>query len=100
VRIWNLKNGNTTRTTPAQLGEVLALCSTNQGTVAAAGSEGLCRVWKRDGNPQCATQSIGEWIYAIQFDWTGKRLFAGDWRGRVHVFDAQSGKALPGFQVE
>jgi hypothetical protein len=30
--------------------------------------------------------AAGEWLYAVAFDGDGKRLWAGDWQGRLHAF--------------
>ena len=68
--------------------------------LASSGSDGRIKLWKSDGRPDGELARIGDWTYSVVFDHRGKLLFGGAWTGRIHLFDVDTRKPLPGFQVQ
>ncbi len=67
-------------------GQALALAVGPDGRVASCGSDGRIAVLDAGGKLLGKSPAAGEWLYAVAFDGDGKRLWAGDWQGRLHAF--------------
>ncbi|MET7419403.1 hypothetical protein [Dactylosporangium sp. NPDC005555] len=72
--------------------------SPDGGTVAAAGGDGVVRLWHADGRPLAALAGHPDEVAAVAFDPTGRRLAAVTRTSVVTVWDvAGGGHAAPPF---
>ena len=93
VRLWELEDGREVQRINAHSGPVFAIDFASDGSFASVGRDGRLRLW-RSGGQRHAEHSAGEWRYSVCCTANGQRVFAGDFRGRLTVFDRKSRKLL------
>jgi len=86
VRAFDPGSGKEVWKQPAHDGQALALAVGPDGRLASCGSDGRIAVLDAGGKVLGKSPAAGEWLYAVAFDGDGKRLWAGDWQGRLHTF--------------
>ncbi len=86
VRAFDPGSGKEVWKQQAHDGQALALAVGPDGRVASCGSDGRIAVLDAGGKLLGKSPAAGEWLYAVAFDGDGKRLWAGDWQGRLHAF--------------
>ena len=93
VRMWELEDGREVQRINAHSGPVLAIDMAPDGSLASVGRDGRLRLW-RSGGQRHAEHAAGEWRYSVCCSADGKRVFAGDFRGRLTVFDRKKKKLV------
>lgn len=91
VRLFDVGTGKERWRQNAHAGEALAVAAAAAERIASCGSDGRIRVFDPTGRTLAQSPPLGEWLYAVAFG-TGDVVFAGDWQGRLHRFDAKSKK--------
>ena len=86
VRAFDPGSGKEVWKQQAHDGQALALAVGPDGRLASCGSDGRITVLDAGGKLLGKSPAAGEWLYAVAFDGDGKRLWAGDWQGRLHAF--------------
>lgn len=96
VRAFDPGSGKEVWKQQAHDGQALALAVGPDGRLASCGSDGRITVLDAGGKVLGRSPAAGEWLYAVAFDGDGKRLWAGDWQGRLHAFAPGSkDKSMP-----
>lgn len=91
LRVWTRAGAlQRTLTTPSALNAVAVAGP----TVAAAGADGIIRLFGADGSPRAESEPIGAPVVALAAAPDGTRVAAAGARGAVVVADARSGRAL------
>lgn len=66
---------------------VLAVSYARNGLFATVGRDNTARVWKSDGNQLARFEGFGDLPSRVVFSHDGERLFAGDYTGKIHVWN-------------
>lgn len=92
VRVWDVAEGKERWRQQAHTGEAFAVAFGPGDTVASCGSDGRIRTFDRAGKPLVTSPAVDEWLYSIAFGATDDVIHVGDWRGRIHRFEAKAKK--------
>jgi len=89
MRAFEMRDGRQVASTRAHASGVLAIAFGKGDIVASSGKDGQVRLW-RNGRSLGNLPAAGEWVYAVGFSPDSTRVFAGDWLGRLHVYDVKT----------
>ncbi len=91
ARVWQPGIGRMVRIVRGPTAPVLAVLYSRDGErLFTAGADGTVRVIDAESDQVIRTWKPGrEWIYRLALSPDGKRLVAGDWSGRLHLWDWQ-----------
>ena len=85
VMYWRVRDGRRTERVSLRH-PVLAMGLQADGRLWVGGARGLLASVAPNRKGKSTVPRVGEWVYAVAA--SRDRVFAGDWRGRVHVIDA------------
>jgi WD40 repeat protein len=104
VILWFAEDGFPTRTINAQavsgagnrakLPGVLSVQYSRSGLLTTVGRDNTARVWKADGSQAAKLEGFTDLPTRTVFSHDGQRLFAGDFTGKIHVWDLKTSKPL------
>ncbi|MFN3651580.1 MAG: WD40 repeat domain-containing protein [Armatimonadota bacterium] len=94
ARVWQPGLGRMVRIVRGHAGPVLAVLYSRDGKqLFSAGAEGVVRVIDAESDQVLRSWSpTREWIYRLALSPDGRRLAAGDWRGRVFLWEWEAGR--------
>jgi WD40 repeat protein len=107
--VWNAGDGfpmstiskpHTPKAAPGQYGVipggVLSLQFTNDGRIASVGRDSVIRVWGADGKARAASAASDALLTKVAASADGKLFLAGDYQGKVIVWDGSKTDVLRG----
>lgn len=99
VKLWKASDGSALRSITAHPGGVLAVRFGPDGKLLSGGRDGKVQVWETGGRSVRVLADAGELPNRVVFSDDGKRIVAGDWTGRVSVWDSASGRVMEELDV-
>lgn len=69
---------------------VLSLDFNGANQIVSSGSDGQTKMWDLQGKNLSAFEALGDWVYQARFAKDGHLVLAGDWSGRISVWDSGS----------
>jgi hypothetical protein len=94
VKLWKASDGTAVRSFNAHPGGVLAARFSPEGRIVSCGRDNKVQIWETTGKNVRALPFAGDLPTRVSFNDDGKRVIASDWKGRVFVWDAATGKSL------
>ncbi|MFM8337098.1 MAG: c-type cytochrome domain-containing protein [Opitutaceae bacterium] len=94
VKLWKAADGAALRSITAHPGGALAVRFGPDGKLVTGGRDNKVQVWETGGRNVRTFASVIELPNRVAFSDDGARVVAGDWQGRVSVWETQSGRAL------
>lgn len=94
VRLFKAEDGTQLKRFNAHGGGTLDVKFGRDGRLLTCGRDRQVKVWKPDGKLIKSYRGPRDLPLEAVFDHDLKRIFAGDWTGTIHVWDASSGKVL------
>jgi len=76
-------------------GGVLGVAFTNDGRLASVGRDHTIRTWSADGKAKSASQPSDALLTKVAVSSEGKLAIAGDYQGRLLIWDGQKVQTLP-----
>ena len=71
---------------------VVAMKRTRKGAMISAGRDNTVKYWQPNSSKSSTLQRFDDLPTALAFDYTGTRVFIGDYNGDVHVWDLKKNK--------
>ncbi|MEQ8765398.1 MAG: serine/threonine-protein kinase [Planctomycetota bacterium] len=94
VRLWAVEEGAAKTVFLGHENKVQSVAFLQDGRrIASAALDGTIRIWATD-LPDTNRLKLAEYVYAVDFDPTGRLLFTGSSDGCLGLFDATSGRRL------
>jgi WD40 repeat protein len=76
-------------------GGVLGVAFTADGRIASVGRDSAIRIWSADGKAQSASPPAEAMLTKVAVSFDGKLAIAGDYQGRLVIWDGQKAVTLP-----
>jgi WD40 repeat protein len=73
---------------------VLSVAYSRTGLFATVGRDNTARLWKADGSPLDKLGTFTDLPSRIVFSHDGERVFAGDFTGKIRVWDVKAKKQV------
>lgn len=97
VRFWEMNGGKEIKRVDAHKQGVLSFAWAPDGTFATTGRDRAVRLWKPDFSGLRTIKDLPDIPTAVAIDHQGRKVFTGDYQGRIHVHAIADGKALGTF---
>jgi Planctomycete cytochrome C/WD domain, G-beta repeat len=91
IKLWNVKEGNETKSFTAHAGGVLWLEFTPDGRIISCGRDKVAKVWDATGKALVTTEAFPD--LATRAVMQGERVIGADWSGSIRVFALAGDKA-------
>jgi WD40 repeat protein len=90
IRLWEMREGKQLRSIKAHDGGVLSVRFTHDGRFISTGRDRRVKLWSSEGQPLRTIGPLDELPLRAVFTHDGKRVIAGDFSGRLTVWDVSS----------
>ncbi len=94
LRTWEMENGRQLKSWGAHGSGVTSVEFTMDGDLVSCGHDRVPKAWKQDGTAIRNFEAFADVATAVSFCNETKRVVAGDWTGRVRVFNLADGAAV------
>jgi WD40 repeat protein len=94
MKLWKAADGSSLRSINGHSGGVLAARFGQDGRIVSCGRDNKVQIWETTGKNVKAMAFTGDLPTRVNFSDDGKKVIGSDWKGRVFVWDAVTGKAL------
>lgn len=94
VMLWEMINGTNIKNWDAHGGGVESIRYTREGQIVTTGRDNVARLWNSDGNKVRDFGGLTDYGMEVAYEADTKRLFAGDLKGQVLVWNAEDGAVL------
>ena len=92
VRLWNMQDGSSLRNWNADAGGVMSLAFAHDGRLVTCGRDNAAHLWNPDGGQGRKFDGFSDIAVRAAVSADDARIIAGDWTGKVLVFNAADGK--------
>ena len=96
VRLWEMEEGRQVKTWGAHSGGVTSLEFARDGRLVTSGRDRTAKIWNQDGAAQATYPAFADLALEISICDETNRVIAGDWTGKVNVWNAVDDRALIG----
>lgn len=96
IRTWEMENGRQLKSWAGHGGGVTSVEFTMDGNLVSCGHDRVPKAWKQDGTAIRNFEAFADVATAVAYCNETKRVVAGDWTGRVRVFNLADG--TPAFE--
>ena len=94
LRLWNLQDATQLRSINADGGGALSLAMAHDGRIAVCGRDHSAHLFNPDGSAGRKFEGFGDIALHVALSDDGSRLIAGDWTGKLLVFNTADGKVV------
>jgi mono/diheme cytochrome c family protein len=94
VKLWKASDGSSLRSITAHPGGALAVRFGPDGKLVTGGRDNKVQLWETGGRNVRTLATAGDLPSRVAFSDDGARVIAGDWKGRVPVWETASGRVL------
>ena len=94
VRTWEMINGKQVRTWNAHSGGVLSAHYAQNGNIVTAGRDKTVKFWDGNGKALRTISGFADIVMETRLSHDGSKIIAGDWTGKVGVWNSADGKHL------
>ena len=94
LKLWKASDGAALRSITAHNGGALAARFTHDGRVVSCGRDNKVQIWDTSGKNLVTLAFNGDLPNRVTFSDDGKKVVGSDWKGKVFVWDAKSGKVV------
>ena len=94
VRTWEMINGKQLKTWNAHSGGTLSVYFDPSGKIVTSGRDKLVKLWQGDGNAIKTIKDFKDIVMEACYSQDGSRVIAGDWSGRISVWNAIDGSKI------
>ena len=94
LRIWDGTNGKQIKNWNACGPGVTSACFTRDGLIVTGGRDRLVRVWDQNGKLVHQYEAMTDQVTSVAYCSEKNRVIAGDWQGKVHVWDKPNAKPV------
>lgn len=94
IRMWEMNGGTEVKKIDAHVGGVAGFDWARDGSFASTGRDQKVRLWKTDFALLRELGKVPALPTAIAIEAEGKRVFAGDVNGQIHVIDSSNGQII------
>ncbi len=94
LKLWKAGDGSALRSLPVHTGGALSARFTHDGRIVTCGRDNKVQIWETTGRNVLALAFTGDLPNRVTFSDDGLRVIGSDWRGKVFVWDAKSGKPI------
>ena len=96
VRLWEMEEGRQVKTWGAHGGGVTSLEFARDGRIVTAGRDRTAKIWNQDGAAQATYPAFADIALEVTICDESNRVIAGDWTGKINVWNAVDDRALIG----
>jgi hypothetical protein len=96
VRVWDGTNGKQIKTWNACAQGVTSACFTREGQIVTGSRDRLVRIWDQNGKQLHQYEAMTDQVTSVAWCGETNRVIAGDWMGRIHVFEKANPKTIGG----
>jgi hypothetical protein len=94
VRTWEMINGKQVRTWNAHSGGTLSAHYAQNGNIVTAGRDKTVKFWDGNGKALRTISGFADIVMETRLSHDGSKIIAGDWTGKVGVWNSADGKHL------
>ena len=94
VRTWEMINGKQVRTWNAHSGGTLSAHYAQNGNIVTAGRDKTVKFWDGNGKALRTITGFADIVMETRLSHDGSKIIAGDWTGKVGVWNSADGKHL------
>ncbi|MDA8824145.1 hypothetical protein N9N41_06570 [Opitutales bacterium] len=94
VRTWEMINGKQVKSWNAHPGGTMTTYFDSKGNIVTGGRDKSVKLWKGDGKSIRTLSGFTDIIMEVCYSHDGSRIIAGDWSGKVSVWDTSNGKKV------
>jgi chaperonin cofactor prefoldin len=94
VRLWEMNEGKEVKKWNAHGGGVQSLAFAQDGRLVSCGRDQHVKVWNQEGAQAAAQNKFSDLTLAACFSHDGARFIAGDWSGRISVWNTADAAAV------
>ena len=94
IILWEMNEGKQVKKWAGHSGGALALAFAPNGNIASVGRDKALKIWKGDGTAIRTIPASDDIVMSVAFSQDSKRVFSGDWTGKIKVWNAEDGKEL------
>ena len=94
IRLWEMNEGKQVKNWTGHGGGALDMAFTGDGRIASCGRDKLAKVWDGNGAQKMTTKAFPEIPVTTCLSHDGKKIFVGDWKGEIKVFDTANGETI------
>ena len=94
IKLWEPSEGKQFKTWNAHAGGALCVSFTHDGRMVSCGRDNQLMLWDANGNKLRALEFPGELPVRTVFSHDGSRVVAGDWNGKVRVWNTDDKKSI------
>jgi WD40 repeat protein len=92
IKLWDVKEGKEIKSWNAHAGGVESVDFTPDGRLVSSGRDKTAKVWDQTGKQLMASEPFPD--IALRAEMAGERLVAGDWTGKVRVWNLADKKLV------
>lgn len=94
VRTWEMINGKQAKTWNAHSEGTLSAYFDPKGNIVTAGRDKIVKLWQGDGKAISTINDFQDIVIEVCYSHDGSRVIAGDWSGKVSVWNSSDGKKI------
>ena len=94
VRTWEMINGKQVKSWNAHPGGTMTAYFDSKGNIVTGGRDKSVKLWTGDGKSIRTLSGFTDIIMEVCYSHDGSRIIAGDWSGKVSVWDTSDGKKV------
>ncbi|SFH61010.1 c-type cytochrome domain-containing protein [Planctomicrobium piriforme] len=94
IKLWEMQNGGMIKSWDAHPGGVTAMDYTRDGQLVSTGRDRISRLWNGDGAKVRDFPAVSDLGMEVAYDAEAKRLLAGDWAGKIFVWNADDAQPI------
>ncbi|MDG0965331.1 MAG: hypothetical protein P8O23_09700 [Opitutales bacterium] len=94
VRTWEMINGKQAKTWNAHSEGTLSAYFDPKGNIVTAGRDKIVKLWQGDGKAISTIKDFQDIVIEVCYSHDGSRVIAGDWSGKVSVWNSSDGKKI------
>lgn len=94
VQLWDTWKYTRVRSFKAHNVPVLNVDMSKDNLILTTGTDATARLFDLEGKAIKTFEGLGDWGYQTCFGYTGDTVFAGSWKGEIHVWNRESAEPL------
>lgn len=94
LKLWKAGDGTALKNIPAHTGGALSARFAHDGRVVSCGRDNKVQIWDLAGKNLVTLAFSGDLPNRVTFSDDGAKVIGSDWKGKVFVWDAKSGKVV------
>jgi len=94
VTLYRMRDGRRLFTQKRHRDQVLCVAWRTTSRFVTAGADGRVMQWRTNGSNEAELPRVKDWVYDVATSKDQKRVYVGDWLGRLITYDVKTRKAV------